>query len=107
MKRYHVLGIALLAGLVIGCAIPAHANGMTIANSYHAASVTMHRDRALCLTNSGTVSIYDNGTVYASNPDSALIVLHMDREHPEISNAQAWVDSVKADSPYFRCELLP
>lgn len=96
MKRYHVLGIALLAGLVIGCAIPAHA-----------ASVTMHRDRALCLTNSGTVSIYDNGTVYASNPDSDLIVLHMDREHPEISNAQAWVDSVKADSPYFRCELLP
>lgn len=93
MKRYHVLGIALLAGLVIGCAIPAHAS--------------THRDRALCLTNSGTVSIYDNGTVYASNPDSALIVLHMDREHPEISNAQAWIDSVKADSPYFRCELLP
>ncbi|EAP5135680.1 hypothetical protein EG626_23790 [Salmonella enterica] len=25
MKRYHVLGIALLAGLVIGCSIPAHA----------------------------------------------------------------------------------
>lgn len=93
MKNYHIVSIALLAGLVIGCAIPAHA--------------AQHRDRALCLTNSGTVSIYDNGTVYASNPDNALIVLRMDREHPEISNAQAWIDSVKADSPYFRCELLP
>lgn len=38
MKRYHVLGIALLAGLVIGCSIPAHAESVAIAAGNHAAT---------------------------------------------------------------------
>lgn len=32
MKRYHVIGIAVLTGFIIGCAVPAHA----ISHDYHA-----------------------------------------------------------------------
>lgn len=31
MKRYHVIGIALLAGLIVGCAVPAHAKEKPLA----------------------------------------------------------------------------
>ncbi|EJJ2366492.1 hypothetical protein NIR10_004624 [Salmonella enterica] len=42
LKRYHVLGIALLAGLVIGCAIPAKAAYFACNVSFKVGSKQVH-----------------------------------------------------------------
>lgn len=70
------------------------------------AHASEHRDRAICISTNDTISIYDNGTVYASNSDNALISLEMDREHPEISNSREWAYSVMRDYPEFKCKVL-
>ncbi|EHE2320722.1 hypothetical protein JNE51_004432 [Salmonella enterica] len=93
MKRYHVISIAVLTGLIMGLT----------ASYAHAGE---HRDRALCIGPNDTISLYDNGIVYASNSDYALLKLDMGKEHPEISNARDWAVSVMTDNPEWRCKVL-
>ncbi|HID4300459.1 TPA: hypothetical protein ACXEZB_004381 [Escherichia coli] len=94
MKRYHVISISVLVGLILGLSVS------------KAAEAGEHRDRAICISSTDTVSIYDNGIVYASNATNALIRLDMATNHPEISTAREWAIAVMQDSPQFKCKVL-
>ncbi|HAV9873791.1 TPA: hypothetical protein JLH60_004767 [Escherichia coli] len=91
MKRYHVISIAVLVGLIVGLSVS------------KAAQAGEHRDRAICISDRDTVTIYDNGMLYAFNSGYQPVTL---KAPSYTDSAHDWAVSVMTNYPEFKCKVL-